>query len=102
MYVYIYIYICVYIHLCLYICIYIYLHICIYIYIQGNDRGVSMAHYQIWADFEFHGRHKRGKDRLIATDRDVLIIFEDDAVIAVKVCVYVRTYENIYVMLIQY
>eukprot|EP00596_Hydrurales_sp_CCMP1899_P004193 CAMPEP_0119039714 /NCGR_PEP_ID=MMETSP1177-20130426/9336_1 /TAXON_ID=2985 /ORGANISM="Ochromonas sp, Strain CCMP1899" /LENGTH=251 /DNA_ID=CAMNT_0007003925 /DNA_START=550 /DNA_END=1305 /DNA_ORIENTATION=- len=51
---------------------------------KGNDRGVSMAHYQIWADFEFQGRHKRGKDRLIASDRDVLIVFEDDAVIAVK------------------
>lgn len=51
---------------------------------KGNDRGVSMAHYQIWADFEFQGRHKRGKDRLIASDSDVLIVFEDDAVIAVK------------------
>jgi hypothetical protein len=76
---------------------YIYIYIYLYLYLQGNDRGVSMAHYQIWADFEFHGRHKRGKDRLIATDRDVLIVFEDDAVIAVKVCMYVRMYVRLYV-----
>ena len=51
---------------------------------KGNDRGVSLAHYQIWSDFELQGRHKNGRDRAVASDRDVLIVFEDDAVIAVK------------------
>jgi hypothetical protein len=51
---------------------------------KGNDRGVAMPHYQIWADFLFQGSHKRGRDVLIASDRDVLLVFEDDAVIAVQ------------------
>jgi hypothetical protein len=49
---------------------------------KGNDRGVAMAHYQIWADWYFQGR--RGADKATATDADVLIVFEDDATPAVK------------------
>ena len=51
---------------------------------KGNDRGVALAHHQIWADFDLQGRHKNGRHRSIASDRDVLIVFEDDAVIAVR------------------
>ena len=49
---------------------------------QKNERGVSLAHYHIWIDFEFQGRAGRDKD--IANDRDVLIVFEDDSVITTK------------------
>lgn len=49
---------------------------------KGNDRGVMMAHYQIWADFVYQGR--LGSDKEVAKDSDVLIVFEDDAVIAVR------------------
>jgi hypothetical protein len=49
---------------------------------KGNDRGVTMAHYQIWLDWVYQG--KRGVDRAIARDEDILVVFEDDAVVAVK------------------
>lgn len=49
---------------------------------KGNDRGVMMAHYQIWLDWVYQGR--RGVDKAVATDRDLLIVFEDDAVVAVR------------------
>ena len=62
----------------------VYAQSCPHMVNKGNDRGVSLAHYQIWSDFEMQGRHKSGRDRAIASDRDVLIVFEDDAVIAVK------------------
>ena len=45
---------------------------------KGNDRGVSMSHYQIWADFVFHTRNEPYHDD------SILIVFEDDAVIAVQ------------------
>lgn len=51
---------------------------------RGNDRGVAVAHYQIWLDFHYQGSHKRGRDVLTASDRDVIVVFEDDAVIAVQ------------------
>ena len=49
---------------------------------KGNDRGVAMAHYQVWADWDFQGR--KGADKATAKDTDVLVVFEDDAVAAVK------------------
>jgi hypothetical protein len=49
---------------------------------KGNDRGVAMAHQQIWADFEYRGR--KGIDKHVAKDDDVIIVFEDDAVIVPK------------------
>jgi hypothetical protein len=49
---------------------------------KGNDRGVMLAHHQIWMDFLFQGDH--GATKAVATDDDVIVIFEDDAVIAVK------------------
>ena len=49
---------------------------------KGNDRGVAMAHYQIWADFVYQG--KFGVNKAIAKDQDILLVFEDDAVIAVR------------------
>lgn len=49
---------------------------------KGNDRGVTMAHVQIWQDWIFQGR--RGVDRSVARDDDVMIVFEDDAVVAVR------------------
>ena len=57
---------------------------------KGNDRGVAMAHWQIWSDFEYQSR--KGHSKAIATDSDVLVVFEDDAVIAVKDIV--RALEN--------
>ena len=45
---------------------------------RGNDRGVTMSHYQIWADFVFHTRNEPDKDH------SVMAVFEDDAVVAVK------------------
>ena len=47
-----------------------------------GGRGCDMAHYQIWADWEYHGR--LGADKANASDSDVLVVFEDDAVITVK------------------
>ena len=58
---------------------------------KGNDRGVAMAHYQIWADWEYQGR--KGADKATAKDTDVLIVFEDDAVTAVKNLVASLEYE---------
>lgn len=49
---------------------------------KGNDRGVAMAHYQVWADWDFQGR--KGADKATAKDTDILVVFEDDAVAAVK------------------
>jgi len=49
---------------------------------KGNDRGVMMAHWQIWADWIYQG--KKGNDKNIAKDYDIMVVFEDDAVIAVK------------------
>jgi hypothetical protein len=50
---------------------------------KGNDRGVMLAHYQIWAAFA--RREQWGGARAAAeADDDVLVIFEDDANIAVK------------------
>ena len=49
---------------------------------KGNDRSVAAAHYQIWADFVYQGR--RGIDRATAKDSDLMVVFEDDAVAAVK------------------
>lgn len=48
---------------------------------KGNDRGVAMAHFLIWHDWVFQGR--RGVDKTIANDDDIMIVFEDDAVVAV-------------------
>jgi len=45
---------------------------------KGNDRGVTMSHYQIWSDFLFHTKDEKTYDDLI------MVVFEDDAVIAVK------------------
>jgi hypothetical protein len=45
---------------------------------RGNDRGVSLAHLQIWDNFLYEGRN--GFNR---TAHDVLVVFEDDAVSAV-------------------
>eukprot|EP01041_Mallomonas_annulata_P013767 gene13767-29278_t len=44
----------------------------------GNDRGILMAHKQIWDNFIF-------EERFIAntSDKDILIVFEDDAISAV-------------------
>ena len=49
---------------------------------RNQCRGVSMAHYQIWADWEYQGR--LGSNKAYASDSDVLVVFEDDAVITVK------------------
>jgi hypothetical protein len=43
---------------------------------------VSLAHHQIWADYLYHGNH--GKVRAKVSDTDILVVFEDDAVITVK------------------
>ena len=45
-------------------------------------RGCDVSHHQIWADWEYQGR--LGVDKAIALDSDVLVVFEDDAVITVK------------------
>jgi hypothetical protein len=47
---------------------------------KGNDRGVAFAHFQIWYDFVFQGEKYKNE----VQDNDILIILEDDAVIAVK------------------
>jgi len=49
---------------------------------KGNDRGVATAHQQIWADWVYQGT--RGVDKERAKETDVLVVFEDDAVAAVK------------------
>lgn len=41
-----------------------------------------MAHHQIWMDWVWQGN--RGVDVKHAKDTDILVVFEDDAVIAVK------------------
>lgn len=51
---------------------------------KGNDRGVAMSHYQIWADFVYSGLHHAPPNGAVVSDDDLLVIFEDDAVIAVK------------------
>ena len=45
---------------------------------KGNDRGVTMAHFQIWYDFVY-----RTRDPKLA-ENSVIVVFEDDAVIAVE------------------
>ena len=47
-----------------------------------SHRGISMTHYQIWAHWEYQGR--LGTNRINASDSDMLVVFEDDAVITVK------------------
>lgn len=59
----------------------VYSQSCPHRFTKGNDRGVYMAHHQIWADFVHRG--KKGIDKDIAKDSDVLVVLEDDAVIAV-------------------
>ena len=41
-----------------------------------------MAHYQIWANWEYQGR--LGSHKSTASDSDVLVVFEDDVAITVK------------------
>jgi hypothetical protein len=48
----------------------------------GNDRGVALAHHQIWTDFVYQG--KKGSDAPVARNADLLIVFEDDATITVN------------------
>ena len=48
----------------------------------NSRRGCAMAHYQIWVNWEYEGR--LGSDKAIASDSDVLVVFEDDADITVK------------------
>ena len=45
-------------------------------------RGCDISHYQIWNNWEYEGR--LGSHKSMASDSDVLIVFEDDAVITVK------------------
>lgn len=45
---------------------------------KGNDRGVTMSHYQIWADFVHSTRNEADNAN------SVIAIFEDDAVVAVQ------------------
>ena len=40
-----------------------------------SHRGCSMAHYQIWNNWEYQGR--LGADKANASDSDVLVVFED-------------------------
>lgn len=47
---------------------------------KGNDRGVSMSHYQVWHDFVTQGN----KYPQLVSDRDLLVMLEDDAVVAVR------------------
>ena len=53
---------------------------------KGNDRGVMLAHYQIWSSFAY--RPDRSIKGLATADNDedddILVIFEDDANIAVN------------------
>ncbi len=48
---------------------------------------MALAHHQIWADFVLQGRITKlnpTNSAFSAHDQDILIVFEDDAVIAVK------------------
>ena len=45
-------------------------------------RGCAMSHYQIWVNWEYEGR--LGSNKAIASDSDVLVVFEDDVAITVK------------------
>jgi hypothetical protein len=47
---------------------------------KGNDRGVAFSHFQIWLDFVFQGE----KFNHEVHDSDVLVMLEDDAVVAVN------------------
>jgi hypothetical protein len=47
---------------------------------KGNDRGVTLSHYQVWHNFVTQGN----KNPKMATDQDILVLLEDDAVIAVR------------------
>merc|ERR1712146_354938 len=52
---------------------------------KGNDRGVMLAHYQIWSAFVYREhRTMRSMARADENDDDLLIVFEDDANIAVR------------------
>lgn len=46
----------------------------------ASNRGVTFSHYQIWHDFVFQQRSRV----FGTTDNDLLIVFEDDAQIAVQ------------------
>lgn len=57
---------------------------------KGNDRGVTVSHYQIWHDFVWQGNYvNRQKNKGFyphfpqTNDNDVIVIFEDDAELAV-------------------
>jgi hypothetical protein len=52
---------------------------------KGNDRGVMLAHYQIWSAFAYRERQGGIRNTMVEHDNDddVLVIFEDDANIAV-------------------
>lgn len=58
---------------------------------KGNDRGVSLTHFQIWHDFYIQGiRSPRPNKQQLAnqlqdiSDQDILIMLEDDAVVAIN------------------
>jgi hypothetical protein len=52
---------------------------------KGNDRGVMLAHYQIWSSFAYRSdRSIKGLATADQDDDDILVIFEDDASIAVN------------------
>jgi len=50
-----------------------------YSFKRGNDRSVMMAHSQIWHNFAIEKRYNRN-----LTDKDIIIIFEDDVIAAVS------------------
>jgi hypothetical protein len=47
---------------------------------KGNDRGVTMSHYMVWHDFVMQGL----KHPTLVSNKDILVMLEDDAVIAVN------------------
>ena len=47
---------------------------------KGNDRGVTLSHYLIWHDFVTQGYKFPQK----VSDSDILVLLEDDAVVAVN------------------
>jgi len=54
---------------------------------KGNDRGVMLAHYQVWQAWDYQTRELQRSglgNSSITNNKDLLIIFEDDANIAVK------------------
>jgi len=52
---------------------------------KGNDRGVMLAHYQIWQAWDYQTRElQRSGHGNSTSNKDLLVIFEDDANIAVK------------------